>query len=138
MTRARSTTAVLVALATLAVPGCKSTAPYTMASAGINSALAAGVAVAQKKAGGCYAQCTGGLVCNENTGLCEKGGIVCIGSEADSPACIGKSQGAMLQASRPGSSVNPATDSPVGISPATGSVPPPPSSASPAPAVTRP
>jgi hypothetical protein len=135
---ARAATAVLVACVALAASGCKSTAPYTMASAGINTALAAGVAVAQKKAGGCYAQCTGGLVCNENTGLCEKGGIVCIGSEADSPACIGRSQGAMLQASRPGSSVNPGTDSPVGISPATGSVPPPPSSASPTPAVTRP
>ncbi len=138
MIRARATAVVLAACLTLAASGCKSSAPYTLPAAGINTALAAGVAVAQKKAGGCYAQCTGGLVCNENTGLCEKAGIVCIGSEADSPACIGKSQGALLQASRPGSSVNPATESPVGISPATGSVPPPPSSASPAPAITRP
>jgi hypothetical protein len=126
------------ACALLLGAGCKSSAPYTLPAAGINTALAAGVAVAQRKAGGCYAQCTGGLVCNENTGLCQSAGVVCIGSEADSPACIGKSQGASLQTARPGSELAPATQLPVGISPATGSVPPPPSTASPSPPGTRP
>ena len=106
---------------------CRSSAPYTLPSAAINTALAAGVSAAQRSAGGCYAQCVGGTVCNPATGFCEKPQVVCVGSEAESAACMSRSWETM-------GTTNPApTDAarplfPVGISPATGSVPPPPGS----------
>jgi hypothetical protein len=117
--------ALLLALALL-LPGCKSSAPYTLPSAGINTALAAGVAAMQKSAGGCYAQCVGGTICNPRNGFCESPGAVCVGSEAESLACQGRG-GAMMgtSTSSPGP---PPTQLPIGISPATGGVPPPPGS----------
>jgi hypothetical protein len=107
--------------------GCRSSAPYTLPSAAINTALAAGVSVAQKSAGGCYAQCVGGSICNPRTGFCESPGAVCIGSEAESTACLGRG-GSTMGASTTGPTGPAPTALPVGISPATGSVPPPPGS----------
>jgi hypothetical protein len=115
------------ALLTYAVvlAGCQSSARYTVPSAAINSVLAASVSVAQKTSGGCYAQCVGGTICNARTGFCESPGAVCIGSEADSPACLNR-PGATMGTSAAGPDVQPPKDLPLGISPATGSVPPPP------------
>ncbi len=124
MTRASLQLSLLASL--LLAAGCKSSAPYTLPSAAINTALAAGVSAAQRSAGGCYAQCVGGTVCNPNTGFCESPGAVCIGAEAESPACIGRGNGAAMGTSRPGAEVSPPTSVPVGISPLTGTVPPPP------------
>ena len=115
-----------LAASLLLATGCQSSAPYTMPSAAINTALAAGVAAAQRSAGGCYAQCVGGTVCNTRTGFCESPGAVCIGSEAESPACVGHGNAAALGTARPGADVSPSTQLPVGISPATGTAPPPP------------
>ncbi|HEY6101234.1 MAG TPA: hypothetical protein VIW03_17490 [Anaeromyxobacter sp.] len=118
--------AVVAAFVTLAA--CSSTAPHTVGAAAINSGLALGSAAAQRHAGGCYAVCTNGTLCNPNTGLCEAqpraeyceeapgGGLRCI------PLQIGKEQ---ERQQRPGSSL------PVGVSPATGTVQPPPAEASP-------
>lgn len=113
-----------LALAVL-LAACKSSAPYTVPAAVLNTGIALGSAAGQRAAGGCWAVCTHGTVCNERTGLCEAagpdrycqeapgGGVRCI------PLEIGKEE------DRKGAA------SPVGISPATGSVPPPPSESSP-------
>jgi hypothetical protein len=119
-------TAALLAY-TLALASCQSSAKYTLPSAAINTALAAGASVAQKSAGGCYATCVGGTICNPRTGFCESPGVVCIGSEAESPACVNR-PGTTMDTSAAGPTVRPPTTVPFGISPATGSVPPPPGS----------
>jgi hypothetical protein len=122
-------------LALLGASGCKSSAPYTLPAAAINTGLAAGVSALQRTQGGCYAQCVGGTVCNPASGFCEQRNFVCLGIESDPPSCLnrpGATMGAAAQVPGAGGE----TLSPVGISPATGSVPPPPSSASPSP--TRP
>ena len=132
---------ILRLLAAMALPACavacKSSAPYTLPAAAINTALAAGVAAAQRSAGGCYAQCVGGTVCNPRTGFCESPAVVCVGAEADSLACLNR-PGATMNTGTPGPGTSAVLPGPVGISPATGSVPPPPASASPTPSITRP
>jgi hypothetical protein len=121
--------AAALALATLGA--CKSTAPYTAPSAALNLAAAAATALGQRAAGGCYATCVGGTACNVATGTCEPvAEFRCIGAETSSPLC--SQSGATLgvaQTLPPGAS--PAAVPPVGLSPATGSVPPPPAEASP-------
>jgi hypothetical protein len=114
-------------LVAVAVAGCRSSAPYTLPAAAINTAVAAGASVAQKSAGGCYAQCVGGTICNPRTGFCESPGAVCVGSEADSVACLNR-PGTTMGTSAVGPSGAGTPPFPVGVSPATGSVPPPPGS----------
>jgi hypothetical protein len=121
----------------VALPACKSSAPYTVPSAALNSAIAVGAAAARRSAGGCYADCVGGTVCNPKTGYCEKPIAVCVGSEADTLPCAGQAGTSTLQTQRPG--LDPAAGAaplPVGVSPATGTVPPPPGS--PPPSLGRP
>ncbi|HQR30841.1 MAG TPA: hypothetical protein PLL32_10555 [Anaeromyxobacteraceae bacterium] len=130
-------TPLALGLLLLLAAGCKSSAPYTIPAAAINSAIAVGASAAQRSAGGCYAQCVAGTVCNPRTGFCEQPTAVCLGQPSDPPSCLtrpGASMGAAAEL--PGSSGQPG--SPIGVSPATGSVPPPPSSASPTPSITRP
>jgi hypothetical protein len=112
-------------VAVLALTGCRSSAPYTVPSAAINTAIAASASVAQKSAGGCYAQCVGGTICNPRNGFCESPGAVCVGTEADSPACLNRS-GPTLGTSATGPAGSNIAPFPFGVSPATGSVPPPP------------
>ncbi|MGA8892692.1 MAG: hypothetical protein WB493_14060 [Anaeromyxobacteraceae bacterium] len=107
--------------------GCKSSAPYTIPAAAINSALAVGVSAAQRSAGGCYAQCVGGTICNPRTGFCESPAVVCVGAEADSLACLNR-PGATMNTGTQVPGASPALPGPLGISPATGTVPPPPGS----------
>ena len=120
--------AAALGLAAALAPGCKSSAPYTIPAAAINTGLALGVAGAQRASGGCYAVCTNGTVCNARTGLCESATIdqYCEPDPAGGVRCVpvafpvvGKEQ------SKGGAG------SPVGISPATGQAPPPPAEASP-------
>jgi hypothetical protein len=115
----------VLAIAIVAAAACKSSAPYTVPSAAINTAIALGAAGVQRAQGGCYAVCTHGMVCNPETGLCEAapanayceeapgGGIRCV------PLQVGKER----QPAQP--------TFPLGVSPATGSVPPPANEASP-------
>ena len=112
--------------AVVVLSACASSAPHTAGAAAINSGLALGEAAAQRASGGCYAVCTNGTVCNPRSGLCEKpaadayceeapgGGMRCV------PLQIGKEH-----EKRPDAGL------PVGVSPATGSVQPPPAEASP-------
>jgi hypothetical protein len=115
----------LVFAGAIVLAGCRSSAPYTVPSAAINTAIAAGASAAQKSAGGCYAQCVGGTICNPRNGFCESPGAVCVGAEADSPACLNRA-GPTMGTSAAGPAGSNATPFPVGVSPATGSVPPPP------------
>jgi predicted small lipoprotein YifL len=115
----------VVVAAVLALTGCRSSAPYTLPSAAVNTAIAAGASAAQKSAGGCYAQCVGGTICNPRTGFCESQGAVCVGAEAESPACLNRA-GPTMGTSAPGPAGSSAAPLPIGVSPATGSVPPPP------------
>ena len=109
------------------LPGCKSSAPYTLPAAGINAALAVGASAVQRSAGGCYAQCVGGTICNPSTGFCESPGAVCLGIDSDPPSCLNRS-GTTMGTSAGGPGQGGETLFPLGISPATGSVPPPPGS----------
>ncbi len=118
-----------ILLAVLVGSGCKSTAPYSLPAAAINTGLAAGVSALQRTAGGCYAQCVGGTVCNPASGFCEPRGTVCLGLESDPASCTlrpGAAPTMGTAATVPGAGGE--TLFPVGISPATGSVPPPPAS----------
>ncbi len=123
------------ALAALAAAACQSSAPYTLPAAAINTAIAAGAATAQRASGGCYAVCTNGNVCNPRTGFCEPAssaafrvrppGEVCVDAPGGGKRCT---QIVITSEQKPASA---APAMPVGVSPATGSVPPPPSEASP-------
>lgn len=124
MTRAAARAAGAIAFLAAAT-ACQSSARYTVPSAAINSAIAVGASLEQRSAGGCYAQCVGGTICNPRTGYCEAQGAVCIGAEADSPACLNRA-GAAMGASAPGPAASGGTPLPLGVSPATGTVPPPP------------
>ena len=114
----------LLPLLALAAAACASTAPHTVPSALANTALAVGAAAESRAAGGCVAQCVGGTVCNPRTGWCEPLTQVCIGAEAETPAC--QHQRAPLSTSQPAPPLPGLRGFPVGVSPATGSVPPPP------------
>jgi len=112
-----------LALALLAVAACRSSAPYTVTSAAINTGLAAGMSAASRSAGGCYSPCNPGYTCNPTTGFCEQLPAVCVGAEADprcapsAPIPLGTKQ---TEAAHEGSAP------PVGVSPATGRAPPAP------------
>lgn len=126
----KTATSAFAAAFLLLFPGCRSSAPYTLPSVAINTAIAASASAVQKSAGGCYAQCVGGTICNPRSGFCESPGAVCIGMESDPPSCL----------NRPGTTMGTSTTGPqgtggvndglfpFGVSPATGSVPPPPGS----------
>jgi len=104
---------------------CASSAPYTLPAAAINTGLALGVAAGQRAAGGCYAVCTHGTVCNEKTGLCvaATADSVCEEGPGGGMRCVPLQIGAKEE--RTGAVP------PLGISPATGTVPPPPSESTP-------
>jgi len=119
----------LLALALSA--GCRSSAPYTVPAAALNTAAAVGAALEQKAAGGCYATCSHGTVCNPRTGLCEAASAteVCDQGETGAVRCVPVMGVGVMRPVE----VEPAATAPVGLSPATGSVPPPPAEASPRP-----
>jgi hypothetical protein len=118
--------ATLVALAALCA--CKSSAPYTVPAAAINTALAAGASVAQRSAGGCYSTCTHGTVCNPRTGFCDPlpcgGGCqaweLCVETEAAWRCVSGTAAIVTEKEARP-APIRPPV--PVGVSPATGTTP---------------
>jgi hypothetical protein len=62
--------ALLLALA--AASACKSSGPYTLPAAAIESGIAVAFSAAQRSEGGCFATCTNGTTCNPNSGFCER------------------------------------------------------------------
>jgi hypothetical protein len=113
----------LAPMAVLTVLACRSTAPYTVPSALLNTALAVGVSADQRAAGGCYAVCTVGRVCNPKTGFCEPVQDVCVGAEASSLRCLQSKPVTNVSASRAGSEPLGPLPPGVGVSPATGTTP---------------
>jgi hypothetical protein len=127
MTRLRHTLPLLLALA-----GCKSSAPNTMPAMAINAGLAAAVAGVSLANGGCIATCTQGWVCNSKTGLCEAPvEFKCVGGDLNSGLCSNRPED--MAAARAAQGAHPTLPANLGISPATGSTPPPPAEASPRP-----
>ena len=110
----------------LALAACKSTAPNTMAAAGVYSALALGATVAEQKKGWCDTPCRDGLVCNPRTGWCEAPSqeVIC----HDTPEgrrCELATMPVVTQGATPPAS------SPVGVGLLTPGPPPPPAESSP-------
>ncbi len=121
-----------LAVLLVALAGCRSTAPYAMQSAAINTALAAAVAGVSVANGGCVAQCQPGTTCNGKTGLCEPTPeFKCVGGNLSSGLCSNRPDD--LSTTQPGAVSNLPLPANLGISPATGTVPPPPAEASPRP-----
>jgi hypothetical protein len=119
----------LALAALLVLAACGSSAKYTVPAAAINSGLAVGAAAASRATGGCIATCTNGTFCNPRTGLCETGPqptTVCQEAPGGGMRCVPIEVPAVAQEHAGKEAAMPA-----GISPATGSVPPPPSEASP-------
>jgi hypothetical protein len=115
----------LVPAALLALGACASSAPNTLPAAIVYTGFAVGAAVARRAAGECYVPCTYGTVCNPKSGLCESAApdVVCQEAPGGGTRCVPLQLGKQ-EPERPRSS-------PVGISPAIGTVPPPPAEASP-------
>jgi len=127
MTRLRN-----AALLLLVLGGCRTSAPYAVQSAAINTALAVAVAGASVSSGGCVAMCTQGWVCNPKTGLCEAPPeFKCVGGNLNSGLCSNRPED--LSTAQPGTTGPGSLPAGLGISPATGTVPPPPAEASPRP-----
>jgi len=135
--RHRATLAFMVrlrhaALVLLGLAACKTTAPHGMEAAAINTALAVAVAGVSVAHGGCVAMCTQGWTCNQKTGLCEPAPeFKCVGGNLNSGLCSNRPDD--LSTARPGATGPGSLPANLGISPATGSVPPPPAEASPRP-----
>ncbi|HEU4385725.1 MAG TPA: hypothetical protein VFR85_19725 [Anaeromyxobacteraceae bacterium] len=112
--------------------GCRSSAPYTVPAAALNTGVAVGAALGQRASGGCYATCTHGTVCNPRNGLCESATAaeVCDQGETGEVRCVPVMG---VGVSRPAEEPAGAPKPPFGLSPATGGVPPPPAEASPKP-----
>ena len=124
-----------VAFLLLAAIACGSSAPYTIPAAAINSALAVGVSAHQRAAGGCYATCTNGTICNEHTGFCEPapcvgncGNEICEATPSGTMRCT-PAWGPVITSKQPPGTEKPGEVAPgVGVSPATGRAPEPPGS----------
>jgi hypothetical protein len=129
MTRSPLAPLALMFLAALVGPACASSAPYTLPAAAIGTGVAVGAAAVSRASGGCIATCAYGTFCNPHTGLCETGPTptsVCQDAPGGGMRCVPVEVPAVSQ-----QHAGPAATSPVGVSPAMGSTPPPPSSASP-------
>ena len=64
--------AILAVLALSALSGCRTVGANSVIGAAIMTPVAIGSAAVSRATGHCYAACTPGTVCNENTGLCER------------------------------------------------------------------
>jgi hypothetical protein len=93
----RYSSAVRVAIV-LALAGCA--APVAIGAAAVTG-YAVGSAAMNRKAGGCIATCVGGLVCNSNTGLCEKPRERC-DSSSDHAVCVSGTEPGDVAATAPG------------------------------------
>jgi hypothetical protein len=125
----RRAASLLLLLGLPVLAGCASTAPHSAAAAAINSGIAVGAGAASRSAGGCWAICTDGLVCNPGTGWCEKPKPTVAadcppGAAANDLRCRPWPAHTVVSPAPAGTGV-------IGVSPATGTTPPPPAEASP-------
>jgi hypothetical protein len=118
----------VVALAALCA--CKSTAPYTVPAAAINTAAALGLSAQQRSQGKCFSTCTNKTVCIPRTGYCEplSAHEVCVEAEGGGMRCTHL---ALTGERQPGAKPPAALTPTLGLSPMTGTLQPPPAEASP-------
>jgi hypothetical protein len=116
-------------LALAAAGACGSTAPYTIPSALINTAFAAGASLERRNSGACFVPCAYGTACNPRTGYCERNPAPPACAEGD-PGDLRCAPLAMPVVSERKDS-EPGAAPPLGVSPATGAAQPPPAKASP-------
>jgi len=119
-----------VPIALALVCACRSSGPYTVPAAAINTALGLGAAAQQRAAGGCIATCVHGTVCNPRTGFCERspcgtcpageGCIVVSGGWKCGTEAEASSAASAIRTQLPPGQIVPG----IGISPQTGSGPP--------------
>ena len=115
----------LFILLVFASASCRSSAPYTVPSAVINSAIAVGASAERRAQGDCFTPCTHGTSCNPRTGYCEPtscGGKCqawesCVENEAGVEHCVAS------KTSRGGLGSMGGVTPGFGVSPATGTVP---------------
>src|SRR5512142_2904245 len=124
----------LLAVALTALSACASSAPHTLPALGINAAAGLGVAARQRAIGGCFATCAYGTQCNPRTGFCEQmpcgtcaPGESCVLAEGEWRCAAGGAGTATVASTgrvkaAPAGQLVPG----IGISPLTGSIPPPP------------
>ncbi|HET9554024.1 MAG TPA: hypothetical protein VFP50_13730 [Anaeromyxobacteraceae bacterium] len=123
--------AALAAALLLTLAACRSSAPYTLPAAILNTTLAVGAAGVSRANGGCVATCTHGTTCNPRTGFCEAA------PPPPPPQCRVEPGGlrclplGVPAVEQPQAGKEPPPTVPFGVSPATGSTPPPPAEASP-------
>lgn len=70
-------------LLAILLPAC---AAGVVAGAAVSTGAAVGLSAVQRKAGGCYAVCTGGTACNPRTGWCER--LPCDGLCSPDQHCV--------------------------------------------------
>ena len=68
----RSHAHVRLAFFAVLLVACKTGSPNTAIGAAVTTAAGLSASVANRAAGGCYAICTAGTVCNTRTGLCDR------------------------------------------------------------------
>jgi hypothetical protein len=68
-----------------ALTGCRSHTPNSAGGAAIMTGIALASSGVSRAMGGCYAQCTAGTVCNQETGLCDP--LPCNGSCEENERC---------------------------------------------------
>lgn len=125
---------IVPAMALLAL-ACGSSAPYTIPSAVINTAIAVGASAERRAEGDCFTPCTHGTTCNPRTGYCEPSACgdkcqsweACVQNETGVGHCVAAKAAPVGGVGAVGGVVPG-----VGVSPATGTVPTlPPEKASP-------
>lgn len=130
----------LVPVLALMAAACRSSAPYTLPSAVVNTAIAAGVSAQRRAEGACFAVCTNGTACNPRTGFCEPAACggkcqaweTCVETETGLGHCVASSSPAISERQRDRADLPGGFTPGLGVSPATGTVPTlPPEKASP-------
>ena len=118
---------------------CHTSAPYTVPSAIINTALAVGTSAVRRAEGDCFTVCAYGTTCNPRTGYCEPTGCggkcqaweMCVEGENGAGHCAATLSPAISERRR-GAELPGGFTPALGVSPATGTVPTlPPEKASP-------
>lgn len=82
--------AAAVAVAVLMTGGCRTSAPYAIPAAAINTSAALAASAQARAAGGCFAACVYGTECNPLTGYCEAAPC---GKCSEGTRCMASSEG---------------------------------------------
>src|SRR5438046_9487300 len=112
----RSHAHVRLAFFAVLLVACKTGSPNTAIGAAVTTAAGLSASVANRAAGGCYAICTAGTVCNPRTGLCDReacGGRCGAGEVCEETfngsKCVAGTRGAVTKADGSGAVIPRAT-----------------------------